>query len=59
MQFRNLIISGFYGKTDLDQLKIDMLVDNIDDIIKPLFGGAVQATAEEKVRYRLIVSGID
>ena len=54
-----MIISGFYGKTDLDQLKIDMLVDNIDDIIKPLFGGAVLATAEEKVRYYLKVSGID
>ena len=54
-----MIISGFYGKTDLDQLKIDMLVDNIDDIIKPLFGGAVLATAEEKVRYHLKVSGID
>ena len=52
MQLRDVIISGFYGRTDLDQLKIDMLVYNVDDIISPLFGGA-RATPEEKVSNHL------
>ena len=46
-------LSGYAGKTELDQLKVDMIVDIIDDLLRPLFQALYTDKEEEKVKYLL------
>ena len=42
--------SGYGGKTELDQAKVDMVVDCSDDMAKPLIAVFSAKTEEEKVK---------
>ena len=44
-------ISGLYGKTDLDQLRIDMIIDSIDDLISKLLVIFSAESDEAKVTF--------
>ena len=41
---------GYGGKSELDQAKVDMVVDCFDDMAKPLIAVFTAKTEEEKVK---------
>ena len=45
--------SGYAGKTKLDQFKVEMIVDIIDDLLRPLLQALYTDNEEEKVKYYL------
>ena len=45
-----LLFAGFYGKTDLEKLRIDMIVDSIDDLIDKMLALYGAETEEQKVQ---------
>ena len=46
-------LSGYAGKTELDQFKVNMIVDIIDDLLRPLLQALYTDKEEEKVKYLL------
>ena len=48
--------SGYGGKTELDQAKVDMVVDCFDDMAKPLIAVFSAKTEEEKVKKMKLTS---
>ena len=56
----NLIFSvGLGGKTELDQARVDMIIDCFDDMVKPLFGIFTAKSDEEKVEIRRYVTEVE
>ena len=47
---RDVIIAGYAGKTELDQLRVDMIVDSISDLLARLNEIFSAKTEEEKVK---------
>ena len=44
-----ILFLGFAGKTELEQLRVDMIIDYIDDLLRPFTAIIMAKTEEQKV----------
>ena len=48
-----ILFLGFAGKTELEQLRVDMIIDYIDDLLRPFTAIIMAKTEEQKVKKQI------